>query len=333
MTDPTAKGYTAAPSIEEMKAAVLAVYPNATAAYINCGMTNSYWIVCDGTREISITYCGAMAGDAPAWADAYSKLPAKAAPDSIAEQDALYAVREQIESANPELQDGNTLCVCGHKFHHHVEGHGKCCICICMCLGALTVDPKAASESEDEAFERFARTKNYDLQHGAFRAYVDDVTFSAWEAWNARARMDAERGDPIPVEGVVLPELPEKAKFSFKERARLSDLEQFEAEHLALIVVMREQQFAEAIAQRDAAQGKLAEVLRQVDGACRAVDRDTGEDKTLEHVQQLVRYVAVSGEYPIPDTGLLEQKIVANLKRAEKAEAALATERARNSKV
>lgn len=67
---------TAAPSLEEMKAAVLKAHPKATTFFANEG-PNSHWRMRDAAmNEIDRIYCGALEGDAPIWRQVYAKLPA-----------------------------------------------------------------------------------------------------------------------------------------------------------------------------------------------------------------------------------------------------------------
>lgn len=55
----------------DYKAAVLNAWPNAKAAYNNCGMGGSYWSISVGEIELSRTFCGALDGGQSAWRDAY----------------------------------------------------------------------------------------------------------------------------------------------------------------------------------------------------------------------------------------------------------------------
>ena len=159
MTDPTAKGYTE-PTVEEMKAAVLEVY-DLGVIHTSQGYS-SFWP--HGMRPrffIRYNEKDGVSGTDRAWADAYSKLPAKDAPETI------------------------------YCMNTSVGVHGVGTAHSCPCCIAYSKFPKPAPESEDGALRRafdqeFVQTRKVTGTAVSF----EDFTLG----WNARARLDAERG-------------------------------------------------------------------------------------------------------------------------------------------
>lgn len=179
MTDPTAKGYTA-PTIEEMKAAVLEVY-DLGVIHTSQGYS-SFWP--HGMRPrffIRYNEKDGVSGTDRAWADAYSKLAAKAAPTSDGNE-----ISSHMHCSGP--------CCMPELYASGVKGCKPAAMTdlervqASYITGSQTYTPEseAAPESEDEAFERF-----FAKQWPDGGSIIRDVSLIAW---NARARLDAERG-------------------------------------------------------------------------------------------------------------------------------------------